>query len=139
MGDRKALAAGHERRIDTGRARGEAALTRRPGPSRQDGVAEVLACMQMKRVMFQADEELIERAKRRAADRGVSFAQVVRESLEREVGSPRRGARPTLTFIGRHASGRRADAREDTERGPVPPVSSPASEPSQGSEPASRR
>lgn len=40
----------------------------------------------MKRVMFQADEELIERVRRRADERGVSFAQMVREALEQAVG-----------------------------------------------------
>jgi hypothetical protein len=40
----------------------------------------------MKRIMIQADEALLERAKRRAADRGVSMAQLIREALERELG-----------------------------------------------------
>jgi hypothetical protein len=39
----------------------------------------------MKRMMIQADESLLDRARRRAADRGVSVAQVVREALEREL------------------------------------------------------
>lgn len=36
--------------------------------------------------MIQADEALLDRARRRAADRGVSVAQLVREALERELG-----------------------------------------------------
>jgi hypothetical protein len=40
----------------------------------------------MKRVMIQADERLLERAKRRAAERGVSVAQVVRDALKKELG-----------------------------------------------------
>jgi hypothetical protein len=40
----------------------------------------------MKRMMIQAEDALLERAKRRAADRGVSVAQLVREALERELG-----------------------------------------------------
>ena len=40
----------------------------------------------MKRMMIQADERLLERARRRAAERGVSVAQVVRDALEKELG-----------------------------------------------------
>ena len=40
----------------------------------------------MRRMMFQADDELLARAKRRANERGVSVAQVVREALEAELG-----------------------------------------------------
>jgi hypothetical protein len=36
--------------------------------------------------MIQADEWLLDRARHRAAERGVSLAQVVREALERELG-----------------------------------------------------
>lgn len=36
--------------------------------------------------MIQADDALLDRARRRAADRGVSVAQLVREALERELG-----------------------------------------------------
>jgi hypothetical protein len=37
-------------------------------------------------MMFQADEELLARAKRRASERGVSIAQLVRDALEKELG-----------------------------------------------------
>lgn len=40
----------------------------------------------MRRMMIQADDELLDRAKRRAAERGVSVAQLVREALERDLG-----------------------------------------------------
>ncbi len=82
--------------------------------------------MAMKRFMVQADEELIERAKRRAADRGISVAQLVREALEREVGNgiPKR----RLKFIGMFSSEEGPNARELTEMGPLPPVSSPFSD-----------
>ena len=40
----------------------------------------------MRRMMIQADDGLLDRAKRRAAERGVSVAQVVRDALERELG-----------------------------------------------------
>lgn len=52
----------------------------------------------MKRMMIQADEALLGRARRRAAERGISVAQVVREALEREVGDV--DQRPRLTSIG---------------------------------------
>lgn len=52
----------------------------------------------MKRIMVQADERLLERARRRAAERGVSVAQVFRDALERELG-PEPPA-PPLTSIG---------------------------------------
>ncbi|MGH2865228.1 MAG: hypothetical protein ACRDJX_08270 [Solirubrobacteraceae bacterium] len=40
----------------------------------------------MQRLMIQAEPELVERAKRRARERGVSVARVVREALEHELG-----------------------------------------------------
>jgi hypothetical protein len=39
----------------------------------------------MQRVMIQAERTLLERAQRAAHERGVSFPQLVRESLEREL------------------------------------------------------
>ncbi len=55
----------------------------------------------MKRIMIQADEELLERARRRAAERGVSIAQVVRDALEKELGV----RQPPLTCVGVFKSG----------------------------------
>lgn len=52
----------------------------------------------MKRLMIQADEALIERARQRAAERGVSIARVVRDALERELGD--RQAPPAAESVG---------------------------------------
>lgn len=52
----------------------------------------------MKRMLFQADEELLERARRRARERGISVSQLVREALEQELGGE--GRPPPLTCIG---------------------------------------
>lgn len=52
----------------------------------------------MKRIMIQADEQLLARAKRRAVERGVSVAQVVRDALERDLGYDE--PPPPLTCIG---------------------------------------
>jgi len=61
----------------------------------------------MQRLMIQAEPELVERAKRRAAERGVSVAQVVREALEHELDSPEEEQiPPPLTCIGVFDSGR---------------------------------
>jgi hypothetical protein len=40
----------------------------------------------MRRMMIQADDALLDRARRRAADRGVSVAQLIREAIEHELG-----------------------------------------------------
>lgn len=52
----------------------------------------------MKRVMVQADERLLQRARRRASERGVSLAQVFRDALERDLGDET--PPPLLTSIG---------------------------------------
>lgn len=57
--------------------------------------------------MIQADPELVERAKRRAAERGVSVAQVVRDAMELELGDAMgEQIPPPLTCIGIGRSGR---------------------------------
>jgi hypothetical protein len=48
--------------------------------------------------MIQADERLLDRARERAAERGVSIAQVFRDALERDLGVE--AAPPALTSIG---------------------------------------
>ncbi len=48
--------------------------------------------------MIQADEQLLGRARRRAAERGVSVAQVFREALERDLGTE--PVPPDLTTLG---------------------------------------
>jgi hypothetical protein len=79
----------------------------------------------MRRLMFQADDELLARAKRRASERGVSVAQVVRDALEKELGENTQ-APPRMTIIGAGRS-RRPDlstlASEDVYE-PEPWVSS---------------
>ena len=50
-------------------------------------------------MMFQADDELLARAKRRASERGVSVAQLVRDALEKELGDSGQ-APPPATIIG---------------------------------------
>jgi Ribbon-helix-helix protein, copG family len=61
----------------------------------------------MQRLMIQAEPELVERAKRRARERGVSVAQIVREALERQLGPPQdERIPPPLTCIGVFSSGR---------------------------------
>jgi hypothetical protein len=62
----------------------------------------------MQRLMIQAEPELIERAKRRAAERGVSVAQAVREAMEHEFGpaEEEEPIPPPLTCIGVFRSGR---------------------------------
>lgn len=52
----------------------------------------------MRRLMIQADKALIERARRRAAERGVSIAQIVREALERELGTRQPRPRSFASF-----------------------------------------
>ena len=49
--------------------------------------------------MFQADDELLARAKRRADERGVSVAQLVRDALEKELGNAGQTP-PPVTIIG---------------------------------------
>jgi hypothetical protein len=48
--------------------------------------------------MIQAEERLLERARQRASERGVSVAQVVRDALERELGDEQ--PPPPVTSIG---------------------------------------
>ena len=47
----------------------------------------------MRRVMIQADDNLLDRAQRAARERGVTFPQLVRDALEREL------ARQGLAFF----------------------------------------
>jgi len=63
----------------------------------------------MQRLMIQAEPELIERAKRRAREQGVSVAQVVREALDHELRSTQSEEEPIpppLNSIGIISSGR---------------------------------
>jgi hypothetical protein len=59
----------------------------------------------MRRLMIQAEPELIERAKRRARERGVSVARVVRDAMEHEFGpGEEESTPPPFTLIGAYAS-----------------------------------
>jgi hypothetical protein len=60
----------------------------------------------MQRIMIQAEPELVERAKRRAQERGVSVAQVVREALEHELDGTAERIPPPLRCVGVISSGR---------------------------------
>jgi hypothetical protein len=64
----------------------------------------------MKRVMIQADPALIERARRAARERGVSFPQLVRDALEHELGTTS-GAPKRLSSVGAVSTDGRARDR----------------------------
>jgi hypothetical protein len=69
----------------------------------------------MKRIMVQADERLLERARATAAERGVSVAQLFRDALERDLGPERQPPAPTTIGMVSSAHGhlsRRADGGE---------------------------
>ncbi|MHB8241940.1 MAG: hypothetical protein ACYDHN_08115 [Solirubrobacteraceae bacterium] len=66
-----------------------------------------MIAVMMQRLMIQAEPELIERAKRRARERGVSVAQIVREAMEHELGGGEdERIPPPLTCVGVVSSGR---------------------------------
>ncbi len=68
-------------------------------------VIVIAACYQdgiSRRMMFQADDELLARAKRRASERGVSVAQLVRDALEKELADGGQTPSPaTIIGVGR--------------------------------------
>jgi hypothetical protein len=64
----------------------------------------------MERVMVQADKTLLERARRAARERGVTFPQLVREALEHELSTRTEPARP-LSCVGVVNTGGRARER----------------------------
>jgi hypothetical protein len=61
--------------------------------------------------MIQADEDLLERAQRAARERGITFPQLVREALERELAAQAR-PNPRLTCVGVVSTGGEAGRRE---------------------------
>jgi hypothetical protein len=75
-------------------------------------IASMIAPM-MQRLMIQAEPELVERAKQRARERGVSVAQVVREALEHELRATEseEPMPPPLNCVGIVSSGRSDLAR----------------------------
>jgi len=76
--------------------------------------------------MVQADEELLRRARERATDRGISIAQLVREAIERELGSD--GDRG-FSIVGKYASGGDGSSARELTESPdaIPPVGWPSS------------
>jgi hypothetical protein len=72
----------------------------------------------MSRFIIQADEELLERTRRRAAERGVSIAQVVRDALEAELGASRI---PEPRIVGKYRSGTGDLSRRASDDEYVPP------------------
>lgn len=69
--------------------------------------------------MIQADEELLRRARRVAARRGVSIAQLVREALEREIGKERQPAPLAVgIFRSRHGDLSERASRDEFEPDP---------------------
>jgi len=76
----------------------------------------------MRRVVIQAEPELLERAKRRAAQRGVSAAQIWREALVHELGADDdERIPPPLTSIGAFSS-RRGDLSRRASDGEYEPA-----------------
>jgi hypothetical protein len=65
----------------------------------------------MQRVMIQAERTLLERAQRAAHERGVSFPQLVRESLERELTLDTPQPKP-ISCVGAIDTGGKARTRE---------------------------
>ena len=62
-------------------------------------ISRAIIASMMERVMVQADEALLERARRAARERGVTFPQLVREALEHELATRGEPARP-LSCVG---------------------------------------
>ena len=75
----------------------------------------------MKRAIFQAEPELLERARRHAAEQGMSFAELVRHSLEKELNGAGPRPMPHVRMFG--SGGTWPSAREMTEAGRFPPRS----------------
>lgn len=64
-----------------------------------DRMTIALSLLAMKRVMIQADRSLLERARRAARERGITFPHLVREAIEHELG-PTAGAPRRLSCVG---------------------------------------
>ncbi len=75
----------------------------------------------MRRFIVQADDDLIRRVKKRAAERGVSVARVVRDALEEALG--RRPSGPTFIGMG-DSRGRGPSASEIDDRYVAEPYAS---------------
>jgi hypothetical protein len=71
----------------------------------------------MSRTTIIAPEELLERLRRMAAERGTSMATLIREAMEEKV----RSHRPRPRSLGIGASGRTDTARRTADERPEPP------------------
>jgi hypothetical protein len=74
----------------------------------------------MRRIMIQADERLLARARRRASERGVSIAQVFRDALERDLGDDRPPPQLTSIAFVRSGAGDLSRRASDGEYEPEP-------------------
>jgi hypothetical protein len=74
--------------------------------------------LSVEHVMIQADEKLLERARQAARERGVTFAELVREALERELAPAARPARQLacVGVISTHGEARRREYEPDAWR-----------------------
>ncbi len=79
----------------------------RPG---RDALPPASIASMMQRVMIQADRTLLESAQRAAHERGVSFPQLVRESLEHELALNTAQPKP-ISCAGIISTGGKARAR----------------------------
>jgi hypothetical protein len=69
-----------------------------------------------RRVMIQADESLLARARKVAGERGVTFPQLVRDALERELGDGDPGPLSSAGAIDSRGEARRREYRPDAWR-----------------------
>lgn len=74
----------------------------------------------MKRIMVQADERLLDRARATAAERGVSVAQLFRDALERDLGPEHRPPAPNVIGMVRSQRGDLSRRASDDEYEPEP-------------------
>lgn len=99
---RSCFAIGERQRVLPARAADPARRRGWPSLIVESRCAPIAGCYHdgtLRRMMFQADDELLARAKRRASERGVSVAQLVRDALEKELGDSGQ-APPPATIIG---------------------------------------
>jgi hypothetical protein len=82
-----------------------ATIALQPNMTTTDATASIASMMQ--RVMIQAERSLLERAQEAAHERGVSFPQLVREALERELAINATPPRP-LACVGVISAGGQA-------------------------------
>ena len=67
----------------------------------------------MRKTQIQLDEQTYQKVRRRAFERNISMAEVIREALASEFGAGGTAPRPELTFVGIGSSGARGAISED--------------------------